>query len=99
MSEGSSSHLVADCRFLEVFVSLGGMNDFNEHYRSLLGLDDSWIVDDVDLDLVSNCVCIQLEHAGGPVVCSQCGETCCQADKAPKPGRLHRKSWCENDFC
>ena len=36
------------------------MNDLNQHYRDLLGLDDSWNVDEVDLDLTGTQVVIHL---------------------------------------
>ena len=39
------------------------MNDLNQHYRQLLGLDACWNVDDVDLDLPKNQVVIHLPHA------------------------------------
>lgn len=60
------------------------MNDLNEHYRALLGLDENWIVDDVDLDLDGQQVVIRLSHAGGKLVCPECGDTCSRADTAPE---------------
>lgn len=60
------------------------MNDLNQHYRDLLGLDDSWTVDDVDLDLGASQVRIQLSHAGGPLSCPECGNVCSRADTAPR---------------
>ena len=60
------------------------MNDLNQHYSALLGLDESWFVEHVDLDLAGSEVVIQLNHAGGALVCASCGETCTQADRAPK---------------
>jgi len=41
---GNISHLV-------------GINDLSQHYRGLLGLDDSWTVSDVALDLDESHVC------------------------------------------
>ena len=60
------------------------MNELNQHYRALLGLDDSWNVDEVDLDLPGNQVVIRLSHAGGKLQCPGCGESCAQADTAPQ---------------
>lgn len=60
------------------------MNDLNEHYRTLLGLDESWIVEDVNLNLAGQQVVITLSHAGGRLVCPECGELCSQADTAPE---------------
>lgn len=63
------------------------MNNLNQHYRDLLGLDDAWRVDEVDLDLEDMQVVIELSHTGGTLSCPQCDQTCSQADKAP------RRSW------
>ncbi len=60
------------------------MNNLNEHYSNLLGLDESWKVDRVDLDLAGTEVVIHLLHAGGTLRCASCGESCTQADLAPK---------------
>ena len=61
------------------------MNNLNQHYRQLLGLDASWNVDDVDLDLSKNQVVIQLSHAGGPLCCPECKDgACSRADTAPE---------------
>jgi len=59
------------------------MNNLNQHYRDLLGLDVAWRVDEVDLDLDGMQVVIELSHAGGTLVCPECGQTCSQADRAP----------------
>lgn len=60
------------------------MNDLNEHYSALLGLNDSWKVDDVDLDLDGNQVVICLSHLGGPLTCPECEQSCSEADRAPE---------------
>ena len=60
------------------------MNDLNQHYSALLGLDDSWVVEDVDLNLAGSEVIIHLSHAGGGLVCAACGDCCSQADRAPE---------------
>lgn len=60
------------------------MNELNQHYRALLGLDDSWKVDDVDLDLAGSQVVIRLSHAGGNLECPECGQSCSRADSAPE---------------
>lgn len=59
------------------------MNDLNQHYRDLLGLNDSWSVDDVDLDLERCHLRIRLKHAGGSLTCPECGSDCPKADNAP----------------
>lgn len=60
------------------------MNDLNMHYSELLGLDGSWRVDDVDLDLANNQVVICLSHCGGRLTCPECSGDCSQADCAPE---------------
>lgn len=60
------------------------MNDLNQHYRALLGLDDSWEVDEVDLDLAGSQVVIRLSHRGGLVECPECGQRSSRADTAPE---------------
>ena len=60
------------------------MNDLNQHYRTLLGLDDSWKVDNVELDLAASQVSIELSHTGGELCCPECNEPCSRADTAPK---------------
>lgn len=61
-----------------------GMNQLHNHYRLLLGLDEAWQVDSVNLQLAEQRVEIHLEHRGGPLMCPDCGETCPQADLAPE---------------
>lgn len=60
------------------------MNNLTEHYRALLGLDSSWRVDEVDLNLEQNQVLIRLSHCGGELTCSCCESSCSQADVAPE---------------
>ena len=59
------------------------MNDLNAHYRLLLGLDEAWSVENVDLDLDGNQVLIDLEHTGGKLCCPECQEACSKFDSAP----------------
>ena len=59
------------------------MNDLNSHYRLLLGLDEAWEVQNVDLDLEANQVVIALQHAGGKLCCPECQQTCSKFDDAP----------------
>jgi transposase len=48
----------------------------------LLGLDDSWRVESVDLEVENKRVEIRLIHAGGRVACPECGRDCPIADHA-----------------
>ena len=59
------------------------MNDLNAHYRLLLGLDEAWEVQNVDLDLGANRVVIDLRHAGGELCCLECQQNCSKFDDAP----------------
>lgn len=60
------------------------MNDLKQHYCDLLGLDDSWLVDEVDLDLPGNKVRIVLQHRGVSLECPGCGDAAPRADTAPQ---------------
>lgn len=60
------------------------MTNLNTHYSQLLGLDSSWQVDSVDLDLAGKEVSVLLSHVGGKLVCPECSGSCSQADLAPE---------------
>ena len=46
------------------------MDKLSEHYATLLGLGDGWLVDDVDLDLANQKVVIRLSrNPDAPVYC------------------------------
>ncbi len=60
------------------------MTNLNEHYSALLGLDSSWRVDEVVLELDKTQVLIRLSHRGGELACSCCDKGCSQADVAPE---------------
>ncbi|GAA5505615.1 ISL3 family transposase [Novipirellula caenicola] len=59
------------------------MNELHAHYRLLLGLDDQWQVQNVDLQMDANRVVIQLRHSGGKPCCPECQDECSRADTAP----------------
>jgi hypothetical protein len=52
------------------------------HYARLLGTDDSWRVESVDLRLEDRRVEIRLTHVGSGVTCPECGRDCGLADHA-----------------
>lgn len=58
------------------------METLSSHYALLLGLDDSWRVDSVDLQLEKRRVEIHLSHVGPGVSCPECGVSCGLADHA-----------------
>jgi len=58
------------------------MNSLKAHYRTLLGLDESWTVADVELGVPEKRVTIALEFVGECVVCPECGAECSLKDHA-----------------
>jgi transposase len=58
------------------------METLSAHYAQLLGLDDSWRVETVDLRLEERRVEIRLLHVGSGVSCPECGGACGLADHA-----------------
>ena len=65
------------------------MNELNNHYCMLLGLNEAWQVKTVDLSMESKSVLIHLEHRTGPLTCPECGAFCTQADMAPERSWRH----------
>jgi transposase len=61
---------------------LAGMDTLSTHYARLLGLDDSWRDDAVDLRLDERRVEVRLTHVGTGVSCPECGVSCGLADHA-----------------
>jgi transposase len=59
------------------------------HYGMLLGLDESWVVADVNLELEAKRVTIRLDFIGKRVTCPGCGESCSKADHAPERSWRH----------
>jgi transposase len=58
------------------------MGTLSTHYAQLLGLDDSWRVDAVDLRLDERRVEIRLSHVSTGVSCLECGVFCGVAEHA-----------------
>ena len=58
------------------------METLSSHYAHLLGLDESWRVESVDLQLEDRRVEIRLSHVGSGVMCPECGGACGLADHA-----------------
>lgn len=55
-----------------------------DHYRLLLGLDQSWRVDSVDFNPSEKRVLIEITHVGEALSCAECQASCPQADLAPQ---------------
>ncbi len=58
------------------------METLSSHYARLLGLDDSWRVESVDLQIEDRRVEIRLSHVGCSVFCPECSGACGLADHA-----------------
>ena len=59
------------------------MRNLQAHYQELVGLDKTWKVDSVDLNVAERRVRIRLVHQGGRLTCPECQSSCGQADLAP----------------
>ena len=59
------------------------MQNLRAHYQELLGLDKSWKVESVDLNVAERRVTIRVVHQGGRLKCPECESSCGQADLAP----------------
>lgn len=60
------------------------MSELTNHYRVLLGLDESWEVAGVAVKPDAKRLEIALRHRGGRVACPECGAACGRADLAPE---------------
>lgn len=55
-----------------------------DHYRMLLGLDDSWTVESVNFEPEHKRVTIKISFDGGQLSCPVCSSACPQADLSPE---------------
>jgi transposase len=61
-----------------------------QHYRRLLGLEEPWIVEQVDLDLAHQPVAIRLATGRGlPMPCPECAALCGLYDQGPERAWRH----------
>jgi len=58
------------------------METLSAHYARLLGIDESWRVEAVDLRLEERQVEIGLSHVGSDIFCPECGRAYGLADHA-----------------
>lgn len=65
------------------------MEKLNVHYQMLLGLNSSWIVDDVKLSVESRKVEIQISYTDKSYTCPECGELGSLHDLAPSRSWRH----------
>lgn len=65
------------------------MESLKTHYKRLLGLENSWQVETVDLQRDERRVVIHLKHRGGRVKCPECKKLCSIADHGPERSWRH----------
>jgi ribosomal protein S27AE len=65
------------------------MDTLSLHDARLLGLDDSWRVESVDLQIEDRRVEIRRSHVGSEVFCPECGGACGLAYHADERRRQH----------
>ena len=58
------------------------MSPLSRHYHQLVGLNQDWVIADVQLDVRNTTLTLPLEFVGDHVVCLKCGATCSMKDHA-----------------
>jgi transposase len=58
------------------------MQSLARHYHQMLGLNDEWAIDNVELDMESQTLSLALEFVGSTVKCPDCSTLCARKDKA-----------------
>ena len=58
------------------------LDPLKSHYTALLGVDESWLVTNVSLDVAAKRVTIALEFIGNRAVCPECCASCSLKDHA-----------------
>lgn len=65
------------------------MDSLSRHYHQLVGLNEDWVIADVQLDLTSRTLTLPLEFVSERVVCPECGATCSIHDHAAERSWRH----------
>jgi transposase len=65
------------------------MQKLTDHYQQLLGLPDTWKVDDVNLSVSGLKIEVNLRFTGDDVLCPKCGDHAKAYDKAPEQRWRH----------
>ena len=65
------------------------MNPLSRHYHQLVGLNQDWVIADVQLDVRNKTLTLPLEFVGDHVVCPECGATCSMKDHAAERSWRH----------
>jgi hypothetical protein len=58
------------------------MNPLSRHYHQLVGLNQDWVIADVQLDVRNKTLTSPLELVGDRTVCPACGAACSMKDHA-----------------
>jgi hypothetical protein len=58
------------------------MNPLPRHYHQLVGLNQDWVIADIQLDVRNKTLTLPLEFVGDHVVCPKCGAACSMNDHA-----------------
>jgi len=58
------------------------MSSLSKHYHQMVGLNDDWIISDVELDVEAQKLTLVLEFVGNQVTCPECGVDCSMKDHA-----------------
>ncbi len=65
------------------------MSLLSQHYHQMVGLNDDWIISDVELDVEAQKLILNLEYVAEQVVCPECGAGCSKKDHAPERSWRH----------
>ena len=65
------------------------MNLLSRHYHQLVGLNQDWVIADVQLDVRNKTLTLPLEFVGDHVVCPECGAACSMKDHATERSWRH----------
>jgi len=60
------------------------MDSLSRHYHQMVGLNDDWSIEDVQLDMDKQTLTLRLQFVGVQVTCPECQSTCSIKDHAPE---------------
>lgn len=65
------------------------MDSLSQHYQRMVGLNEDWMISDVDLDTDSQTLTLALEFVGARVTCPECDAHCAKKDHAAQRSWRH----------
>lgn len=65
------------------------MNSLATHYHQMIGLNEDWTIESVELDLEAQTLALALEFIGAKVICPECQTACSRKDKLPQRSWRH----------